>query len=63
MSKLLVTLIKSTSGANKAQLANLQSLGLTKRGNQVLHEDNAAIRGICRKVSHLVSCEVIDEEA
>lgn len=62
MKKLLVTLVRSTAGSNKNQLACLQSLGLKKINEQVLHEDNDAIRGVIRKVEHLVTCEEVEVE-
>ncbi|MDO5033545.1 MAG: 50S ribosomal protein L30 [Eubacteriales bacterium] len=65
MKKLLVTQVRSSNKCTKKQLANLQALGLTKINEQALHEDNAAIRGMCNKVSHLITVEEVEvqEEA
>lgn len=57
MSNLKITLVKSTNRAQEKQLATVKALGLSKIGQTVLHKDNAAIRGMVQKVSHLVSCE------
>lgn len=57
MSKLKITLVKSTNRAQARQVATVEALGLHKIGQSVLQEDNAAIRGMVHKVSHLVSCE------
>lgn len=63
MKKLQITLTRSTIRATKNQLANVKALGLTKIGDQVTHEDNAAIRGMCNKISHLLKVEVVEVEA
>lgn len=62
MKQLLVTQVRSSNKCTKKQLANLQALGLSKINEQVLHEDNAAIRGMCNKVSHLVLVEEVEVE-
>lgn len=56
MSNLRITLVKSTNRAKEKQVATVKALGLNKIGQSVLHQDNAAIRGMVQKVSHLVSC-------
>ena len=63
MTCLLITLNRSKTGANKNQLACLQALGLNKIGDQVIHENNDAILGICRKISHFITCEEVEVEA
>lgn len=47
--------IKSKIGAPVDQKRTLQALGLTKISQVVEHEDNPTIRGMIRKVHHLVS--------
>jgi len=59
MSQLKVTLVKSINRAKKDQVATVKALGLHKIRSIVVKEDNAAIRGMIAKVSHLVSCEEI----
>ena len=46
---------KSRIGAPKDQKQTLDALGLTKMNRVVEREDNPAVRGMIRKVSHLVT--------
>ncbi len=55
-----ITLIKSTIGAPKAVKETVAALGLTKIRTFKIHEDNACIRGMIKKVSHLVSVENVE---
>jgi large subunit ribosomal protein L30 len=59
MAKLKVTLVRSTIGRKKDQIATVEALGLKKIRSVVEKEDNAQIRGMINKVSHLVSVEEI----
>ncbi|EGD46810.1 ribosomal protein L30 [Ruminiclostridium papyrosolvens DSM 2782] len=59
MAKLKITLKKSTNKAVKSQTATVKALGLGKIGTAVEHNDNPQIRGMIRKVSHLVCVEEI----
>ena len=59
MAKLKITLVKSTIGRKKDQIATVEALGLEKIRSVVEHEDNPAIRGMVNKVSHLVTVEEI----
>ena len=54
---LKVTLTRSTIGRPKNQRKVVESLGLKKMHQTVEHKDNAAIRGMINKVSHLVTVE------
>lgn len=54
---LKVTLTRSTIGCPEKQRKVVQALGLTKMNKTVEHKDNAAIRGMINKVSHLVTVE------
>ncbi len=54
MAKLNITLIKSINSAKKPHVATSHALGLTRIGQTVQQEDNAAIRGMLHKVAHLV---------
>ncbi len=49
-----VTWISSTIGRNRVQRATIQALGLTKLNQTVEKVDNPAIRGMIKKVEHLV---------
>jgi large subunit ribosomal protein L30 len=53
--KLLVTLTRSVIGRPGDQRETVKALGLRKLNQTVEHQDNAAIRGMVNKVSHLVT--------
>ncbi len=57
-SSLIVTQTGSKIGCVKNQLACLKGLGLGKIGKKVTLEDNGCVRGMIKKVSHLVKVEV-----
>lgn len=57
--KLKITLVKSTIGAKPKQKLTAEALGLTKMHKTVEQQDNAAIRGMIGKISHLVKVEEI----
>ena len=59
MSKLKITQVKGLVNTNQNQRRVMQSLGLRKIHQGVEHQDNPAIRGQIRKVSHLVQVEEI----
>jgi large subunit ribosomal protein L30 len=59
VSSLKVTQRRSRNGANKQQRETLRSLGLRRIGHQVEHSDTPQIRGMIRRVKHLV--EVSDD--
>lgn len=52
-----ITLTKSTIGATPKQKKVVEALGLRKLHQSVELVDNAATRGACAKVSHLVTIE------
>ncbi|WP_417898352.1 50S ribosomal protein L30 [Bacillus haimaensis] len=53
--KIAITLTRSVIGRPQDQRVTVQTLGLKKMHQTVVHEDNAAIRGMINKVSHLVT--------
>ena len=55
MAQLKIELVKSTIGALKDQQATIKALGLHKISQVVEKEDTPAIRGMIRKVHHLVT--------
>ena len=57
MAKLRVTWVKSSIGYPKDQKATIRALGLRKLQQTVEHEDQPAVRGMIRKVIHLVQVE------
>ncbi|GGI18127.1 MULTISPECIES: 50S ribosomal protein L30 [Bacillaceae] len=57
--KLEITLTRSVIGRKQDQIATVRALGITKTNQTVVKEDNAAMRGMINKVSHLVSVKEI----
>ena len=57
MSKLNITLKKSTIGRMKSHKATVEALGLKKVGSTVEHNDTPQIRGMVKKVSYLLEVE------
>ena len=55
MTEIKVKLVKSRIGATPAQRAVLDSLGLKRREMVMVHKDSASIRGMIKKVEHLVA--------
>jgi large subunit ribosomal protein L30 len=58
--KLKVTQVKSGIGRSKTQNQTLDGLGLRGPHHSVILQDTVAVRGMIRKVSHLVSVESAD---
>ena len=58
--KLKVTQVKSGIGRPEKQRRTLEGLGLGKLHKSVVLADTPAIRGMIRKVSHLVTVEAAD---
>ena len=54
---LRVTLVRSAIGYTKDQKATVRALGLRRMHQTVEHKDNPAVRGMIRKVVHLVQVE------
>lgn len=52
-----VTLVRSPIGYSKDQKATVRALGLRRLHQTVEHADTPAIRGMIRKVIHLVRVE------
>ncbi|HLH63691.1 MAG TPA: 50S ribosomal protein L30 [Ktedonobacteraceae bacterium] len=59
MAKLRIKYVKSAIGYAKDQKETIRSLGLRKLQQTVEHEDQPVIRGMIRKVSHLVKVEEV----
>ena len=49
-----ITLVKSLIGKRPNQVKTANALGLTKIGQTVVKEENAAINGMIKTISHLV---------
>ena len=52
--KLVITQVRSPNGSSQKQRDSLQTLGLGRIGKTVERPDDPAIRGVLRKVEHLV---------
>ena len=59
--KLKITLVKSPIGYSYDQKDTVKRLGLRRMHQSVIKEDVPQIRGMIRKVRHLVSVEEIEE--
>ena len=59
MKKLRVKQVKSVIDRPERQKATVKALGLRKINQVVEHDDNPQIRGMIKKVEHLVSYEEI----
>lgn len=59
MAKLRVKWVKSSIGYPKDQKATIYALGFHKLQQTVEHNDQPAVRGMLRKVAHLVRVEEI----
>ena len=58
MAQIKIKQIKSRIGAPKVQKLTLDALGLRKMNHVVVKEDNPSIRGLVKRVHHLV--EVVE---
>ncbi len=54
MAQLKITLVKSTIGSKKDQIATAQALGLKKIGDVTIQPDNAQTKGKVAKIIHLI---------
>ncbi|ACJ75678.1 50S ribosomal protein L30 [Thermosipho africanus H17ap60334] len=61
MKKLKITLVKSPIGYKYDQKDTVKRLGLRKLNSTVIKDDVPQIRGMIRKVRHLVKVEEIEE--
>lgn len=59
MAKLKVTLVKSVIGSSETQRATVKTLGLNKLNSSSEHNDTPQIRGMIRKIEHLVKVEEV----
>ena len=53
--KLEITLTRSLIGRPEDQRVTVNTLGLRKMHQTVVHDDNPAVRGMINKVAHLVT--------
>lgn len=57
-----ITLVRSTIGRPEDQKNSVKSLGLRKMNHSVIRNDDPSIRGICNKISHLITVEEVAGE-
>lgn len=57
-----ITLTRSVIGRPQDQKNAVKSLGITKMNQSVIRNDDPSIRGICNKISHLVTVEEVAGE-
>lgn len=60
-SKLKVTQVRGVVGRPQTQRQILKGLGLRGRHKSVMVDNTPAMRGMIKKVIHLVNIEVVDE--
>ena len=61
MAKLRITWRKSSIGYAPDQRRTIRALGLRRLGQVVEHSDSPVVRGMIRRVRHLVEVEEVDE--
>ncbi|NLY73384.1 MAG: 50S ribosomal protein L30 [Tissierellia bacterium] len=60
MKELKITLVHSTIGSKPVHRKNVEALGLTKLGQEVIRQDSPVVRGMIAKCSHLLKVEELD---
>ena len=61
MSKLCIKQVRSAIGRKHDQKKTLTALGITKLGKEVVHNDTPQIRGMVRKINHLLEVSEIEK--
>ena len=59
MKQLKIKYVRSSIGRVQKQRKTLQALGLNKLGQEVIQNDNEAIRGMINVVKHLILVEEV----
>jgi large subunit ribosomal protein L30 len=59
--KLRITQVGSAIGRNFDQKGTLKALGIRKMNQTVIKDDTAQIRGMIRKISHLLVVEEVED--
>lgn len=59
MAKIKITLVKSSIGSTKRQKLILESLGLRKMQQTVVHDASPSIMGMVEKMKHLLQVEEV----
>ena len=63
MTELRITWVKSAIGYAEDQKRTLKILGLHRLNHSVIHNDSGSLRGMIKKVRHLVKVEERTDEA
>ena len=58
--KIKITLVRSPIKRTQTQKDTVRGLGLRKLQHSVVREDTPAIRGMVRKIQHLVAVEPVE---
>ncbi|MCE5314802.1 MAG: 50S ribosomal protein L30 [Armatimonadota bacterium] len=58
---LKITLKNSVIGYNKRQRATVKALGLGKIGSSVVQSENDCVKGMIKKVGHLLDVETLSD--
>ncbi|MDI6604393.1 MAG: 50S ribosomal protein L30 [Thermoanaerobacteraceae bacterium] len=61
MSRLKITLVRSTIGRVNAQRNTVKALKLNKIGSSAILEDTPQVRGMINKIKHLIKVEAVNE--
>lgn len=60
MAKIKITQIRSIIGSTKRQKRTVEALGLKRIRHTVEQDDNLVLRGMIKKVEHLIKVEEIN---
>lgn len=63
MTKLRITWVKSGIGYGEDQKRTLKALGFHRLNQSVIQDDSSSMRGMIKKVRHLVKVEAQTDEA
>jgi len=61
MAKLRIRQVKSAINRSGMQKKTIRALGIHRLHQTVVHDDNPCIRGMVKKVEHLVEVEEVNE--
>lgn len=63
MAQLKITWTRSSIGCPESQRRVIQSLGLRRLHQAVVHGDSPTMRGMVHRVRHLVTVEQVEDQA
>jgi len=62
MSPIKITQTKSVIGSKEGHKRTIRALGLKRIRDEKMHEDTPQVRGMIRKVRHLVKVEEVEQQ-